>query len=318
MQNSLWVRIIGAILSAVSIVFVAKVMGGAAMRGQYSLVSWSEIRVLLLFFPVSCGMAFLMVYPWKWVLEFVLKRRIRLKEIFAVYAGSNVAKYWPGGFWQYLMRNFLGRNLNMTQWQIGTSSLLEILCVVIGTGTIVFFIAAARWSYSRKLEYAPVELQRIFDYSGIFILIALLCVILIKFWLSRSLRTQNVKFDYWEMGGLFLKVTVAHFIYFVLASVSFAFFLREFTVDAIGMLDAWVVGEVFILAFFAGFVVPGAPSGLGIREVFLLFALSPHYGTGPVLLAAFCHRFLLILGDVGIWILSRFNLSLSNYVSSKI
>ena len=135
--NNRVVRIVGALFSVISIIFVVKIMKGAACQEQYFFTVGMGFQISL-FLPVSCGMAFLMFFPWKWAIESVLKRPIPLQDIFLVYAESNIAKYWPGGFWQYLMRNFLGRNLNMAQWQIGVSSLLEILCVVAGTAVIIF------------------------------------------------------------------------------------------------------------------------------------------------------------------------------------
>ena len=53
----------------------------------------------------------------------------------------------------------------------------------------------------------------------------------------------------------------------------------------------------FALAWLAGFLTPGAPAGIGVRESVLLLILTPFAGAGPVLLLAALARVVTILGD---------------------
>jgi hypothetical protein len=54
---------------------------------------------------------------------------------------------------------------------------------------------------------------------------------------------------------------------------------------------------VFALAWVAGFVVPGAPGGLGIREALLTAGLTPLYGAATALTLALTFRVVTVLGD---------------------
>ena len=53
----------------------------------------------------------------------------------------------------------------------------------------------------------------------------------------------------------------------------------------------------FALAFLLGFIVPGAPGGIGIREVFIVVLLSTTIGAGLALRIAVLLRFASIVGD---------------------
>jgi len=57
-----------------------------------------------------------------------------------------------------------------------------------------------------------------------------------------------------------------------------------------------IVG-VFAIAWLAGFVVPGAPGGLGVREAILVAGLSPVYGEPTALALTVASRLCFIVGD---------------------
>ncbi|WP_309664134.1 lysylphosphatidylglycerol synthase domain-containing protein [Tabrizicola sp.] len=66
---------------------------------------------------------------------------------------------------------------------------------------------------------------------------------------------------------------------------------------------------VFVIAWCAGFVTPGAPGGIGVREGIITLGLGLVIGGGPALAAALLHRLVSVLGVVaafGIgWLLRR-------------
>ncbi len=59
---------------------------------------------------------------------------------------------------------------------------------------------------------------------------------------------------------------------------------------------AWLTG-VFALAWVLGFLVPGAPGGLGVREAVLLAALGPLYGAATAVGLALTLRVITTFGD---------------------
>jgi hypothetical protein len=55
-------------------------------------------------------------------------------------------------------------------------------------------------------------------------------------------------------------------------------------------------------AWLAGFVTPGAPGGLGVREAILVMALEGTLGKGGALAAAALFRAATTLGDVALYL----------------
>ena len=64
--------------------------------------------------------------------------------------------------------------------------------------------------------------------------------------------------------------------------------------DAVGWYE---LSCGYALAFLLGYIVPGAPGGIGIREVIMVGLFSTTIGAGPALGIAVLLRFASIVGD---------------------
>lgn len=62
----------------------------------------------------------------------------------------------------------------------------------------------------------------------------------------------------------------------------------------------FLLAGIFSWAWIAGFITPGAPAGLGVRDAVLLAALTPLYGAGVAIGLTMTLRIVTTLGD-GIW-----------------
>jgi len=59
----------------------------------------------------------------------------------------------------------------------------------------------------------------------------------------------------------------------------------------------WLLTGIFAIAWVAGFIMPGAPGGLGVREAILVAILSSFYDSQIVVGIAVSLRVVTILGD---------------------
>lgn len=80
----------------------------------------------------------------------------------------------------------------------------------------------------------------------------------------------------------------------------------SFALVARGMGDAEIIPlvSIFAAAWLAGFVTPGAPAGIGLREGILIASLSPMIGAGSAITAALLHRLVTALVDATIGLLA--------------
>ena len=59
-----------------------------------------------------------------------------------------------------------------------------------------------------------------------------------------------------------------------------------------------VVVGAFGLAWIAGFLIPGAPAGLGVREALFVALIAPEVGAGAALACAILHRLVTAIADL--------------------
>jgi uncharacterized membrane protein YbhN (UPF0104 family) len=61
-------------------------------------------------------------------------------------------------------------------------------------------------------------------------------------------------------------------------------------------ISAIIIANTF--AWVIGYITPGAPGGLGVRESILTVTLSSMYNTNEIVMASLLYRFVCILGDI--------------------
>jgi len=96
---------------------------------------------------------------------------------------------------------------------------------------------------------------------------------------------------------------------FVINFLFFGWMLRLLAehVFAIPNADVLLLTGVFAAAWVIGFVSPGAPAGLGVRELVLILALTPLYGKEVSIGLAGIVRLLTTVGD-GVFFLAGLSL----------
>jgi hypothetical protein len=109
--------------------------------------------------------------------------------------------------------------------------------------------------------------------------------------------------------ALLIEVASLYFVIFVVYGVIFK--LIPWAVWG-SVSSVTIVNSVwrFALCYLAGFIVPGAPAGLGVREAFFTKLFAPELGEGGAACVALVFRVLTIIGDlltfvVAWWVGSR-------------
>ena len=62
----------------------------------------------------------------------------------------------------------------------------------------------------------------------------------------------------------------------------------------------------YVLAWLAGFITPGTPAGVGVREIVLLFLLRGQIEQADLLLAIVLGRVVTVIGDLLYFIMATF------------
>ena len=291
-------KIIGIIFMLVSLGFILREvlrLDISALRIEHPLQAAFYIFLFLCLTVVSVILA---VFAWRNILTAIDGEQPAFEEVFKVYVKANVAKYLPGNVLHYAGRNILGSRLGWKHSDILLSSFLEVIMILISAAVFLMIFA-----YGQFVDVMADAMRNAVDNPIIAVLILLGIVIILGGILFIYYKRRDI-FDKLRLlfTARFLKVLLINFClytgtFLILGLVLTFIFSGIFQIGKPGASEVLLIISASVLSWFAGFITPGAPGGLGVREAVLILMLSPIYGREYTLAAALIHRLISILGD---------------------
>ncbi len=289
------INTLGRILMVLSLIFVVR----AIYRLGFDVSKISDpVSFILLAVTgavVFAGGVYLQGLAWKSWLEFFTGKKADPAEALGVYAKANIGKYLPGNVMHYVERNLFASKSGASQTALALSSVFEIgtqvavallLAVICRGGTIVTILDAARPGWRKA--------ALILAAAGILVLAAGIVIAVKRF----GDRLKELTKGY-SIAGFFVTLVKTMLLYVsvmliggLIMSVLFGYMGTPIDASMVFMI---VPG--YVIAWVLGFVVPGAPGGIGVREFVLTMLLGPVIGGGLVVTVMVIHRFINIIGD---------------------
>jgi hypothetical protein len=208
---------------------------------------------------------------------------------------ANLYKYIPPGGVMYAAgRNRLAlENENLSHAKVALATATEAALAVLAAVTVVSILV---FDYAREfLRQAQVQNIIIIAIISVVGAIAVLVFIfrkrIISFFKKMFENTHKVKFRNILNRYCVMLVLMASL------SAMFAVVVRVMGQPMDFRLAVSVSG-LYMLSWLIGFITPGAPSGIGVREVVLLMFLGGIVNESVLLSAIVVHRLLSILGDI--------------------
>jgi len=199
-----------------------------------------------------------------------LGQRISVRDGLRIGLVAQIGKYLPGNIAHYAGRGVLAKRLGIPLRVSGIATAIELGSAL----TAAMLLAAAGLLLDpRTLAWLPP----ISTSSAAILMAATIALAAMAVWLLRK----------GSHPALLAAPTLCLAASFGLSSLSVCALAY-----ALGFapIPVPVAIGAFSLAWAAGFVVPGAPAGIGVREATLLALLSPIIGTGPAVTVAIAHR----------------------------
>lgn len=206
---------------------------------------------------------------WPNTLRF-LGERIKFRDGLKIGLVAQVGKYLPGNIAHYFGRAALGKSVGVSFRNSGLSTLVEIACALIAALILAPGVLVVG---NRGQVFFPVGV-------GMFSLVAV--TILIVYALRKGQRNQKLG----SRSG-FLLAALCIMISLFLSGASAYCLLMSISAPMPPLI--YVTGS-FALAWIAGFITPGAPGGLGVRETIFIGLLGPQTGAVAALACAILHR----------------------------
>lgn len=295
MKNKI-IKYIGYIITIIAFIFIGKSLLSMNLDVKYITNPFSAVIFVILMSMGYAVIVYISSYAWKSILEFINKDAIPLRDITGVYVKSNIAKYLPGNVMHFAGRNLLAGRLGFKQLDITFCSILEIVMLVF-TSCILSFIFAMK-IFKSSLKYLLLKI----NFNIILaVVIALILLIMLAIWFIFK-KTQFLKNYSHLFTKSFLKLLCKlSFIYSITLIVPGIFLLLTLKLILncnVSLHSIMIIISAYTISWVLGFVVPGAPGGIGIRESILLLILTQFYTNSIVLLAIILLRIISVLGDL--------------------
>ncbi len=213
--------------------------------------------------------------PWMVFAQSLSGKKIPFSSAMPVYTKSNVYKYLPGNVFQYVGRNKLAFDMNISHIDVACATILDILFCVFWTGVISVVLLGSR--IAGLLEKYGGKIL-IIGAAGVISAAAAVIFVRIRFrnklkeYLSRYSKAFEKENRKSLMAGIFYYLVsniVSAAMYFVCLLLVMG--------NSASMAELMALTGAFMFAWIIGFVTPGAPGGIGIRESVMIFVCGKAY-----------------------------------------
>ena len=262
----------------------------------------------------SCG-APLLALAWHGLLAGLGVSRPR-RELFGIIGITQFAKYVPGNVAQYIGRAGMSLARGIPPRPLAVTMILETLLVI--AAAVVMGVCTGALS---EVGLAVVHLHD----AQLALIAALVALAIAGLFLLRRvapplLRRFAPKYAS-VLDGTLLPPQPS-------LVQAFALYCGMYVCMGIGLIllarcllpeaphDYWLLVAVFALAWVVGFVTPGAPGGLGVREGLMLLMLAPVLTAASASVLVIALRIATTLGDVLILLMGMVALPRNRVVSS--
>jgi hypothetical protein len=289
------IRFFGTAAALLALVwFVNQVVRSAA---DFPSFDFRELMYIISFTFIYAVPALLAGIVWCYLMRVVGESQARPLEAMSINCLSQAGKYLPGNVAHYFGRILLARQAGWggtntlytifieTLWSVAVAALLALVAVIYAQEQLFLGMdGVPRWQVLAVLALfavlAPALGHRVFALAA-------------ELW-ARHKGISASSLQAPPIRAFWIVISAYIFSYLVMGWV-----LSLIASQVFGVSPGPVVlfAGIYAVAWVTGFVTPGAPAGLGIREVILVAALTPLYDTNIATGIAAALRVVTILGD---------------------
>lgn len=261
---------IGSTFAILGIFFVVLRLRNYSAQINFSLLNAKELIVIGGFMLIYGLSNLMLVQAWHRLLA---KFGAHVNYLWAVqaYGISQLAKYVPGNIFHLAGRQAIGMAAGVQGWSLAKSTVWELGLLTL-TGAVFGILALPLLVPSVPLPYAILT----------WAVTVLITIALLSFYFGRQAAHAFIGYVCFFVvsAGIFAGTTML---------ISHSPLPISFNYAALG--------GAYVLAWLVGFVTPGAPAGLGIREIVLLFLLKGLVSEADLLLVIVLCRVITVSGD---------------------
>jgi glycosyltransferase 2 family protein len=207
-----------------------------------------------------------------------------------IYALSQAMKYLPGNVMHFAGRHAMGRRLGAPHRLLILAAAAEVLLLLVAGAAISLLAGPGIADAIAASTGLPMPGFGLLVPAGLALAVAIARV---GRWLAGRMRAHGLTWD--RLRGPLL-IAGGLYVSFFFGCGLVGAWLLAFALGVALPLVLLVTGAL-ALAWTVGFLTPGAPAGLGVREIVLATILSPFLGATGALALAALYRITTVAGD---------------------
>ncbi len=271
----------------ISIIFLCYIIFYNYKNIQNNIIFDRPYIILEIFLLSILYAIFLFIIPigWKSIIENLSKNKLSISLIW-IWLKTNIYKYLPGNIFHYAGRQILAKKVGISHTILIKSNLIETLLMLITTLIISCIILILFYDFNMVNPYL-IFLNKTNIY------IASVLIIFILIFLNRY-KNINI-FSY-------INVILYYCIFFF--GIGFiAYIILNYQMQV--SFSYFLITAIYAFAWLVGFVTPGAPGGIGVREsIFVVFS-NGLLSMSDALVLSMVLRISNIIGEIILFIIAE-------------
>jgi uncharacterized membrane protein YbhN (UPF0104 family) len=233
--------------------------------------------------------------PWMVFLRILTGRKIPFSEAAWVLSKSNLMKYLPGNIFQFIGRNEMAIRLNLNHGDVAFATVCDfglLVAVSLLTAALMNWQGIGKW-------FAQYGFPSLYSFFAAFAATGMIVVFLRvrhKGIIRKLTAKLKIFFSIRSAKAIFACFLYFTFLTLFVAALFFAVLCKILQLDVTYQTIPSIL-SAYMFSWVAGFIMPGAPGGIGIREATLTLLLAGIIPTEEALLAAVIFRLISTIGD---------------------
>ncbi len=293
-----FLRYIGIALVGISIYFII----GVFWENRIFISNWkpgiTEISLFTACALIYGSSQFLLSGAWSQLLGLSNHDNINKHACHRMYGQSQIAKYIPGNIFHYAGRHTLGRLAGYSNAALISATFYETLCLLVTASTLS--IAGIAVLGLGSFAFSQWQLITVFTLSVTILIAAAVTMPRLAKIIGSDLPINSFTEIVLRLKNVFLLYAIFFIVSGILLSIVVASQSSDLNLSSIG-----VIIIISIASWIAGFVTPGAPAGVGIREALIVLALTQVVDQSLAIVAALIYRLITVSGDIVFFFITR-------------
>ena len=292
MKNRI-LKYIGNALMILSLIFIVYKLATMDIDYHILLVPRTLIWLVILSGLYALHIALLPI-SWKNIIYMITGRKLPLISVQKIFCKANLMKYIPGNIFQYVGRNEIAINYDLSHKKIALTTILDVGANVLGVLVISLIGYLSGWK--SWLQNNMDNISRIGQVAMVGVALLVLLGILLKKYIRKLWQKIQVYFTI-ENLRIYVKCVLLYMFFAVYTGLIYVVVLQEILGVPISFGDYPLLIGAYLLSWLLGFLMPGAPGGIGIREAALTLFLTGYFDMEMILLGIIIYRLVNTLGD---------------------